>query len=255
MKLIDEIGKWIKVQVEKAGAKGIVVGLSGGIDSAVVAALSKKAMGENMLGLIMPCFSSKEDEEYAKLLAERLKIKTKKIALDDIYRTIITELESASFPKENRVSYANIKPRLRMIILYYVANCFNYLVAGTGNKSEIMVGYFTKYGDGGVDILPLGGLLKTEVRELAKALDIPKEILSRVSTAGLWQDQTDEGELGISYENLDKGLKSLESNEPTDLPPDLFIKIQRLIKNSQHKRVLPPIFSPQELAFNQNKKV
>lgn len=242
MSLIDEICQWIKVQVEKAGAQGLVVGLSGGIDSAVVATLSKKAMGENMLGLIMPCFSPKEDEEYVRLLAEKLKIKTIKIELNDIYQTITTVLDNAIFPQENKLAYANIKPRLRMLILYYVANCFNYLVAGTGNKSEIMVGYFTKYGDGGVDILPLGGLLKTEVRELAKALDIPKEILARVSTAGLWQDQTDEGELGMSYEDLDKGLKSLESKELTNLPPDLLIKIQRLIQNSEHKRVLPPIF-------------
>ncbi|MEW6618597.1 MAG: NAD+ synthase [bacterium] len=242
MILSDEISKWIKIEVEKAGAQGIVVGLSGGIDSAVTATLSKKAVGDNVLGLIMPCFSSSTDEDHARLIAQRLKIKTKRIELDAIYQTITRALEGAGMPEDNKLSLANLKPRLRMMTLYYVANCLNYLVAGTGNKSEIMVGYFTKYGDGGVDILPIGGLLKTEVRELAKELDIPEEILTRVPTAGLWEGQTDEGELGITYENLDKILRALESGEPLNFQPDIVTNVKRLIETSQHKRMLPPIF-------------
>ncbi|MEW6096829.1 MAG: NAD+ synthase [bacterium] len=238
MGLVVQISNWINSQVKKANAEGIVVGLSGGIDSSVVAALSKKAVGDKLLGLIMPCQSESIDEKYALLVASCLKIKTERIALDTAYEKLLE-----AFPSGNKLAVANIKPRLRMLTLYYFANNLNYLVAGTGNKSEIMVGYFTKYGDGGVDILPLGGLLKTQVRQLARELDIPKEILSRVPTAGLWHNQTDEWELGITYEDLDKVLKVvLESKKTTNLPHDLIAKVKGLIKTSEHKRALPAIF-------------
>jgi NAD+ synthase len=129
-----------------------------------------------------------------------------------------------------------------MITLYYFANNLNYLVAGTGNKSEALVGYFTKYGDGGVDILPLGGLLKTEVRELARELDIPEKIIDKTPSAGLWQGQTDEAELGITYQDLDKTLQALESGKTSALPPKLVAKVKNLIAISEHKRRPPPIF-------------
>ncbi|MBU1782050.1 NAD(+) synthase, partial [bacterium] len=147
-----------------------------------------------------------------------------------------------TLPFGNKLALANLKPRLRMLILYYFANSLNYLVAGTGNKSEIMAGYFTKYGDGGVDILPIGGLLKTEVRALAKEFNLPKKVLEKAPTAGLWPEQTDEDELGLTYHDLDEILKRLESNEITNLPQKLVIKVKKLVEISQHKRMLPLVF-------------
>jgi len=241
MELADRISTWIKLKVEQARAEGIVVGLSGGIDSAVVAAMSKNALGDNVLGIIMPCHSSREDEDYANLLAKSLNIKTQKVVLDLVYDSLVAILRPGS-----KMALANIKPRLRMITLYSFANDLNYLVAGTGNRSEIMVGYFTKHGDGGADILPIGDLLKTEVRELAGELSIPKEILDRIPTAGLWQGQTDEGELGMTYEDLDKVLLTLESKETSGLPQEPVTKVKGLVASSKHKRMLPAIFERQE---------
>lgn len=238
MGLADEISSWIKNCVKVSNAEGVVVGLSGGIDSSVVAALSKKALGDNVLGLIMPCETNSIDEEDVLLIASWLNLKTERIPLDTAYKNLLD-----TFPTGNKLALANLKPRLRMLTLYYFANNLNYLVAGTGNKSEIMVGYFTKYGDGGVDILPLGGLLKTEVRELAKELKIPHKILNKTPTAGLWQGQTDEEELGITYEDLDNVLRGLASGNTTNLSQELVAKVKGLIAASEHKRILPPIFN------------
>jgi NAD+ synthase len=240
MGLVEEISAWIKLQVEEAKAKGIVLGLSGGVDSSVVAGLSKKALGDRVLGLIMPCQSLKLDEEHALVIAKLFQLRIERIVLDDIYHGLVKIL-----PKGNKIALANLKPRLRMMILYYFANNLNYLVAGTGNKSELMVGYFTKYGDGGVDILPLGGLLKTQVIELAKELGIPKEIIDKPPSAGLWPGQTDKNELGISYNKLDKALLALESKEEKVKAFDVILtKVKNLITTSEHKRQPPKIFYP-----------
>lgn len=233
MGLADDIVNWIRAEVEEAAAEGIVLGLSGGVDSAVVAALSKKALGENLLGLIMPCQSEPEDEEDANLIASHLGIKTEQIDLETVFKEFLRIL-----PSGNRLAQANLKPRLRMITLYYFANKCNYLVAGTGNRSEIAVGYFTKYGDGGVDILPLGGLLKSEVRRLAGDLGIPKRIIEKAPSAGLWPDQTDEGEMGISYDELDKTIDVLESGKRDESNP-LLVMVENLVRRSSHKRSPP----------------
>lgn len=204
MRLADRISKWIKRRVEEAGAKGVVVGLSGGLDSSVVAVLSQRAVGDKVLGIVMPCYSNPADEEDVHLLRVKFGVKIERVVLDPVYDKLLEIL-----PSGNRIAQANLKSRLRMLTLYYFANKLNYLVAGTGNKSEIMVGYFTKYGDGSADFLPLGGLLKTQVIELAKELGIPSKIIEKIPTAGLWEGQTDEGELGISYAELDNALLSI----------------------------------------------
>ncbi len=237
MKRTEVIVDWIREKVEQTRTRGAVLGLSGGLDSSVVACLAKKALGERVMGLLMPCHSDPIDEEYACRVAKKFDIKTRRIVLDSIYDTFLEVL-----PIGGKMSLANLKPRLRMITLYYFANNLNYLVVGTGNKSELMVGYFTKYGDGGVDILPLGGLLKTQVRELAEDLGIPSEIRKRVPSAGLWKEQTDEGELGLTYEELDKAIEVIESHKETGLSLKKLERVEKLIKNSQHKRSLPLIF-------------
>lgn len=236
--LSEKIVSWMRERVIEAGAKGIVVGLSGGIDSSVVAALAKKAFPKDSIGIIMPCHSDMMDEEHARILAETINIETKKVVLDSAY----DELLKIYGADENtpRLALANIKPRLRMITLYFIANSRNYLVAGTGNKSELTVGYFTKYGDGGVDMLPLGGLVKTQVRELAEYLGVPKIIIDKPPTAGLWENQTDEKEMGLSYEELDKYILTGQASQ------DVKEKIEFMNKRSEHKKKLPTIFEVQD---------
>ena len=205
MDLAERISNWIRQKVEEAGAEGVVMGISGGVDSSVVASLAKRAVGERLIGVIIPCHSEPLDIRYASLVAEKLKIKTEPVVLDSLYDKFLELL-----PSGKRLALGNLKARLRMATLYFFANNLNYLVVGTGNKSEISVGYFTKYGDGGCDILPLGDLLKTEVRKLARRLEIPEEIINQVPSAGLWRGQTDEGEMGLSYEDLDEIISAIE---------------------------------------------
>jgi NAD+ synthase len=140
------------------------------------------------------------------------------------------------------MALANLKPRLRMTALYYLAQSHNYLVAGTGNLSEIMVGYFTKYGDGGVDFEPLGELYKHEVRALARALGLPESIITRPPTAGLWPGQTDEAELGITYDELDAILAALARGYDSGAPEETVARVWRMVEASAHKRATPPTF-------------
>ena len=233
-KVCDELIRWLSQKVKDAGARGLVFGLSGGIDSAVVGVLSKKAFPSSSLGLIMPCYSNEQDKQDAIKVAKKFDINYKIVPLDSVYDEYLRILPNEG---ENlKLAKANIKPRLRMITLYYFANTFNYLVVGTGNRSELEIGYFTKYGDGGVDLLPLGNFVKTQVRELALYLGIPDEIITKPPSAGLWEGQTDESEMGITYEELDKYLLTKEGR------PEVIEKIEAMRKKSAHKRKLPEIF-------------
>ncbi|WP_416197802.1 MAG: NH(3)-dependent NAD(+) synthetase [Sporanaerobacter sp.] len=232
-KVCNEIVGWIKERVEESGSKGVVFGLSGGIDSAVVAGLSKKAFPEDSLGIIMPCHSNPIDEEHGMLVAESLDLKTIKVDLTDTYDVFMkTVLDKG----ENKLAQANVKPRLRMTTLYYFAQLNNYLVVGPSNKSELTVGYFTKHGDSGVDILPIASFVKSEVREMAKFLNIPEIVIKKAPTAGLWEDQTDEKEMGFGYDVLDNYIKTGYAED------EVKEKIERLNKRSEHKRKYPPIF-------------
>lgn len=219
---------WLKTKLKSAKKSGFVVGLSGGVDSAVVSVLCRKAIGtKNILCLILPCQSQKTDITDAKKVAKKFGLKTETIDLTKIYENLIWIL-----PTANKLTQANLKPRLRMLTLYYFANKLNYIVAGTGNKSELTIGYFTKYGDGGVDILPLGDLYKSEVRGLAKYLKVPEEIITKPPTAGLWTGQTDEGEIGMTYDELEYRLKNKKQTQ----------KLKNLTARAKHKLSLPEIF-------------
>lgn len=238
MKSLEEkIIAWLKAKVKEAGAKGLVCGISGGVDSAATSALIKKAAGKNHLCLIMPCHSLKNDEDDALLVAKTFKLNTKAVRLDDVFDLLLKVL-----PEANNIAKANLKARLRMLTLYYFANRLNCLVAGTGNKSEFMMGYFSKYGDGGVDLLPLGDLLKGQVRQLAKHLGVPQRIIDKPPSAGLWRGQTDEGEMGIKYAQLDEILDALENNKKPKMPKALVDKVRSTIKASGHKRSGADIF-------------
>lgn len=230
---VNDIIKWLKDTVEEAECKGLAFGLSGGIDSAVVAALAKKAFPNDSLGVIMPCHSQSKDEEHAMLVAEALDLEVKKV---DLTNTFDTLLDSIGDDDLHHMAVSNVKPRLRMTTLYYYAQKNKYLVVGTGNKSEFTLGYFTKHGDSGVDIFPICDFVKSEVRELAKYLDIPEIIITKPPSAGLWEGQTDEEEMGMTYEDLDNYIMTGEA------PEDVKEKIERLNKLSAHKRRLPLMF-------------
>ncbi len=232
-----KIANWIRKQVKDSGARGIALGLSGGIDSSVVACLCKEAVGaEKVLGLFLPCNSHRQDLKDASALAKKLEIKTKRIDLSRVYGRILKVL-----PAGNDLARANLKPRLRMLVLYYFANKLNYLVCGTGNKSELLAGYFTKYGDGGVDILPIAGLYKRQVRELARELKVPQNIISKHPSAGLWPGQTDEGEMGIAYDELDDILERMDKKRAQVEVKVKVEKVKRMMKKSEHKRQGPKI--------------
>lgn len=236
--LASAVAEWMRDYAGRAGAQGFVVGLSGGIDSAVSAALAARAVGaERVLGVLLPCHSQPEDAEFALMVAEAVGLKPLTVDLSAAFDAL-----AATLPEGAHLARVNLKPRLRMTTLYYLAQSHNYLVLGTGNKPEIMVGYFTKYGDGGVDLEPLGELYKHDVRALAQALGVPEPIITRPPTAGLWPGQTDEAEMGITYEQLDAILAAWDAGREPDAPAEVVAKVRRMVACSEHKRALPPVF-------------
>jgi NAD+ synthase len=247
MPTADRITVWMRRLAQEAGARGFVVGLSGGVDSAVVARLAQLAMPGSALGVIMPCHSQPQDEADARLVAERFSLPTVFVDLAPAHDALLADARAAvagagpgsGFEPDGRapLALANIKPRLRMTTLYFVANSLNYLVAGTGNRSEIAIGYYTKYGDGGVDLLPLGRLFKSEVRALARELGVPAAVVEKAPSAGLWRGQTDEVEMGCTYEELERFL----TRGADAVAPQVAARIAALVRASEHKRELPPM--------------
>lgn len=243
---VDTLGQFLRAHALGNGTDGVVMGLSGGIDSALVARLARDSLGaEHVLGVLLPDAPfpdplRKETEAYARGLG----IESRTVPIEPIehaYRTLLPELTE-------RVSLGNVKARIRMIVLYAIARERHRLVVGTGNKSELLLGYFTKYGDGGVDLLPLGDLYKTDVRMIAEQLDLPRAVRERPPTAGLWEGQTDEEELGISYADVDQilyGLEQLRSVEEiatlTGFPLERVRDVANRVARFRHKRRPPPI--------------
>jgi len=240
------IHQFLRAHALAEGCDGLVVGLSGGIDSALVARLARDALGpEHVLGVLLPDarFPNElrlETEAYGRSLG----IETRTFLIDPVERAFATLLPELT----DRVALGNVKARVRMIVLYSLARERQRLVAGTGNKSEILLGYFTKYGDGGADLLPIGDLYKTELRALAAELGLPAAVRERAPTAGLWEGQTDEGELGISYEDVDQilhGLEQLRSEAEiaslTGFPLARVREIVQRVHRHRHKRRPAPI--------------
>jgi len=245
----ENISNFLKTQIEASETSGVVLGMSGGIDSSVVAALCTDALGpDRVLGLLLPSETTNpKDMEDAKSLGSTLQIEQEVVDIQPLVEAFMKTCPG--FDPTNRIAGGNLQPRFRMTTLYYYANRLNRLVAGSGNRSELLVGYFTKYGDGGVDILPIGDLYKTQVRQLATFLKLPDPIIRKPPSAGLWSGQTDEGEMGIKYETLDlilHGLVDLKMNhkeiaDALAIPIGTVDKVYRMIKNSEHKRWMPPI--------------
>lgn len=232
-KLRDDLVIWLRERAQEAHAKGFIFGLSGGIDSAVVAGLAKRVFPENSLGLIMPCDSIEDDKNDALKIAKSLDLEVKVVDLTNTYN----ELLKASFTSENKLARSNIKPRLRMTTLYYYGQDLGYLVVGPSNGSEWYVGYSTKYGDSGADIYPIANILKTDIFKLAKALDLPDFIIEKKPSAGLWKGQSDESEMGFTYEVLDSYIRGEKIPEE-----EIKKKIDGMHNSSNHKRVPVPMF-------------
>jgi NAD+ synthase len=243
---ITDILEWLRRRVNAATARGLVVGVSGGVDSALVLRLCQMAMPEQTLAVTLPCGSDPRDEADARLVATHFDVPSVVIDLEPAYEAMVGPLQSAlaSLPAaiagtaggDARLPLANVRPRLRMTALYFLANSLNYLVAGTGNRSELTVGYFTKHGDGGVDILPIGHLLKSDVTEIARELGVPQSVIDKPPSAGLWVGQTDEAEMGFRYADLERYL----SDGPEGVSPAFALRLERLIRSTEHKRALPP---------------
>lgn len=246
----DNIVDFIKSKVDESKTDGIVIGLSGGIDSTLTAYLACEAVGsENVFGIVMPSTTTPtEDKIHGVEIAQHLGIPYKEIAIDSILNEylLMTQLD------DNNLAIGNLKARIRMSIIYYYANAKNYLVSGTGNKSELLIGYFTKYGDGACDMEPIGDLYKTDVYELSQYMEIKKEILEKPPRAGLWPNQTDEEEIGMSYDLMDNILYLYTENDMKDgeIAEELGISVDDVnmimdkVIRSKHKIEVPE--SPQK---------
>ncbi|MDG5820125.1 NAD+ synthase [Natronococcus sp. A-GB7] len=251
----DRITDDLRRTVADAGADGVVVAMSGGIDSTVTAALAVEALGsDRVLGLGLPCHKSDRTQvNEARTIADGLGMEFREIQLQPLLgafeETVAAEFESESADRPNERNHAigNVIARLRMCCAYYAANRDSRLVVGTANRSELLVGYFTKYGDGAADTYPIGDLYKTEVWALAKRLGVPRRIISKTPTAGFWATQTDAGELGAPYDVIDPLLYRLVDEGQTleeavaalEIDPDLAREIVSLFAGTAHKRTTP----------------
>jgi NAD+ synthase len=240
------ISSFIRRTVKRAGARGVVVGLSGGVDSSVVCALCVRALGKDrVLGVLMPSGSTPaEDVSDATSLASSLGVRAREVAVGEVVRA----LKSSAGMKGSRLAEANLQARARMVVLYFHANTLGLLVAGTGDKSEIEVGFFTKYGDGGVDFLPIGHLYKTQVRALGRHLGLPKRIFEKPASPQLWPGHQATDELPADYDRLDlvlhylfdEGLSATDAARRAGVDGGVAVRALEMNRLSAHKRVSPP---------------
>lgn len=235
---------------EIAGKRGGVVGLSGGIDSTVTAYVSVRALGpENVTCMILPsAVTPREDLEDAFEVVSRLGIPERNVRLVEV-EPIVSSVVSA-LDVRDRVVKGNVTARVRMVLLHAEAALRDSLVIGTSDKSELTIGYFTKYGDAGVDVMPLADLYKTQVRQLARYLGVPERIITKPPSPRLWEDHTAEGELGISYDLLDsilylrfdRWMDPERVAEYLGIDRETVLRVDRMVRSSQHKRMLPEVF-------------
>ena len=239
----NKIQRFLTDEVSQRQSSGVIFGLSGGIDSAVIAALCAKSLKSKSLVLLMPDskITPRTDTEDALKLVDKLGLEYKLIDIS------LVHLEYSKYLEPNPLALGNLRARIRSNILYYYANSKNLLVLGSSDKSEYLIGYFTKFGDGAVDLLPIVSLYKTQIREFAKFLGVPDSIISKKSSPSLWQGHLAEDEIGLSYEEIDLILyciieKNLSLQETSSLTQvDLLVvdKIHKLYKKSEHKRIIP----------------
>lgn len=242
---VDIIVTFIRDSVNKSGTNGVVVGLSGGLDSAVVSKLAVMALGpDKVLNVFMPSDNTPVSELVTVTqFSDELGTELKSMSIQPVMESFVSVMKNDS---ESPLEMGNLAARSRMVILYNLAKKRNSLVIGTSNRSEMMMGYFTKYGDGACDILPLADLFKTQVKELASLIGIPSQIISKPPSAGFWEGQTDEGEMNIRYDVLDRilqmfldGITSSEISSTLEIPETEVVRVLGIVDSSSHKRYLP----------------
>ena len=248
--VVSEIERFIKRVVNEANASGVVVGLSGGVDSSLTATLCVRALGaDKVLGILMPTsFTPKEDVEDAYELAEMLKINTKRVDIDGIFKAFLEAMKVSETDPMMKMAFANLRARIRMAILYFFANAYNMLVAGTSDQSELLIGFYTKYGDGAADFLPIAHLYKTQVRNLAKYLGIPEKIAYKPSSPQLYPGHRLLDEIPIDYDKIVPILIGLfkhrlspeEVSKRSNVPVEIVLDIKSRYEKTRHKRE-PPI--------------
>ena len=244
---IDKTVEWLREKVKESNTNGLIVGVSGGIDSAVVAYLIKKAFPNDSMGVIMSIKSNPQDRLDALKVIQGCDIEYLDLDLTDeqvsIYQKVMNNLKDKNLYNENndRMSDANLRARIRMSTVYTVANNMGYLVVGTDNAAEIHTGYFTKYGDGGVDLIPLANLTKKEVYEWAKVLGVHDDIINKAPSAGLWEGQTDENEMGTTYDMIDAIVEGRVDEVPQK-DKEIIARLHRISEHKRHTAAAPPKF-------------
>lgn len=248
---VEHIVNFIHSSLRGAGADGAVIGLSGGLDSAVVTKLAADALGpENVLNVFMPSRVTPHDDY--RITSDLCGLWGTEYKVVDIQPAVDTLTGVLHSGEQSPMERGNISARCRMIVLYNIAKKRNFLVLGTSNQSELMTGYFTKFGDGACDLTPLANIYKTQVKEIGRMIGVPGEVLSRPPTAGFWETQTDEDEMGITYDKLDLILHGFEQEIPdkdtaqsADVSMETITSIRESIRSTEHKRLLP--MRPDEL--------
>lgn len=239
----EKIGSFLVEEIKERRSQGVIFGLSGGIDSAVIAVLCAKFVSEKSLALIMPDskITPVADTEDAIKIVDSSHSEYKLIDIGFIHK------EYSKYIEPSPLAFGNLGARIRSNILYYYANARNYLVLGSGDRSEFLIGYFTKYGDGAADLLPIASLYKTQIREFAKFLGVPSSIVSKPSGPRLWEGHTAEAEIGLTYEEIDsilyctidKNLSIEDTAKITEISISNVDKIYQMHKRSEHKRITP----------------
>jgi NAD+ synthase len=244
---IEKTIQWLRDKVAESNTKGLIVGVSGGIDSAVVAYLIKKAMPDNSMGVIMSIKSNPQDRDDALKVINGCGIDYIDLDLTEPQGLILNQVTEklngiGKFRDETKqITDANLRARIRMATVYSVANNLNYLVVGTDNAAEVYTGYFTKYGDGGVDIIPIANITKREVYEWAKVLGVHQDVLNKAPSAGLWEGQTDELEMGTTYDMIDAVVEG-RFDEVPQKDRDVIERLHKISEHKRHTAATPPKF-------------